>query len=202
MPLASFDPDGRQAGPGAEDFAGGQCTYMSVPLIETEAELDRLLSTPAPSLVSALSAWQGDLLVLGAGGKIGPGLALLARKALTAAGSPANVTAAGRFRNTAVRRRRKLRHELGDELEGVSVDLLHAGQVALADDRDDEVVTARRVRVQSWGLLVVSDDRLATVWLLHGCMLLLMVILLLLPLKIGEVVENYLREKHREKRYL
>lgn len=47
----------------------------------TEAELDELLSRPAPSLAAALAAAPGDLVVLGAGGKMGPSLARMAKRA-------------------------------------------------------------------------------------------------------------------------
>lgn len=49
---------------------------------ETEAELEALLSTPSPALVADLSAGSGDLVVLGAGGKMGPTLCMLAARAL------------------------------------------------------------------------------------------------------------------------
>ncbi|HTT38588.1 MAG TPA: epimerase [Burkholderiales bacterium] len=44
-------------------------------------ELDAFLSRPPPALVSALGGVDGDILVLGVGGKMGPTLARLARKA-------------------------------------------------------------------------------------------------------------------------
>ena len=55
---------------------------VTVPLIENEPDLERILSAPTAELLGALAAWQGDLLLLGAGGKIGPSLAAMARRAL------------------------------------------------------------------------------------------------------------------------
>ncbi|MBX3412193.1 MAG: NAD-dependent epimerase/dehydratase family protein [Pirellulales bacterium] len=52
----------------------------------SEAELEELLSRPAPSTVRALAEFSGDLLLLGVGGKMGPSLARMARRALDAAG--------------------------------------------------------------------------------------------------------------------
>ncbi|MFB7494363.1 NAD-dependent epimerase/dehydratase family protein [Streptomyces sp. NPDC056161] len=49
-------------------------------------ELENLLATPSPALVADLAGLDGDLLVLGAGGKMGPSLCRLARRALDAAG--------------------------------------------------------------------------------------------------------------------
>ncbi len=47
----------------------------------TEAELDSLLSTPREETRAALDACPGDIVVLGAGGKMGPTLAMMARRA-------------------------------------------------------------------------------------------------------------------------
>jgi nucleoside-diphosphate-sugar epimerase len=49
--------------------------------IETEEQLDALLSTPTPELIADLAAIDGDILILGVGGKMGPSLARLARNA-------------------------------------------------------------------------------------------------------------------------
>ncbi len=46
----------------------------------TEAELDDTLSTPRPQTEAALSACPGDVVILGAGGKMGPTLARMARR--------------------------------------------------------------------------------------------------------------------------
>jgi nucleoside-diphosphate-sugar epimerase len=47
----------------------------------TEAELDDLLSTPRPETSAALAACPGDVVILGAGGKMGPTLARMVRRA-------------------------------------------------------------------------------------------------------------------------
>ncbi|MEU2675260.1 epimerase, partial [Streptomyces sp. NPDC007164] len=46
-----------------------------------EAALEERLATPSPALVADLGRLEGDLLVLGAGGKMGPSLCRLARRA-------------------------------------------------------------------------------------------------------------------------
>ncbi len=48
----------------------------------TEAELDEWLSRPTPEAIEVLRHLPGDLLVLGAGGKMGPTLAMMGRRAL------------------------------------------------------------------------------------------------------------------------
>ena len=47
--------------------------------VPDETMLERLLASPRPELVTDLRSWSGDLVVLGAGGKMGPSLAKLAR---------------------------------------------------------------------------------------------------------------------------
>ena len=45
-------------------------------------ELDEKLSIPSRDLIEDLSAIDGDILILGAGGKMGPSLAMLAKNAV------------------------------------------------------------------------------------------------------------------------
>jgi nucleoside-diphosphate-sugar epimerase len=47
----------------------------------SEPELEEALSRPSPSLAAVLARVPGDILVLGAGGKMGPSLARMARRA-------------------------------------------------------------------------------------------------------------------------
>lgn len=70
----------------------------------TEAELEERLSLPGPGVIADLSTLPGDLLVLGAGGKMGPSLARMARRALDAAGhADQRVIAVARFSDPAAR---------------------------------------------------------------------------------------------------
>jgi NAD dependent epimerase/dehydratase family len=74
--------------------------------IADEFELERLLSTPTPALVADLCAGNGDLVVLGAGGKMGPTLCMLAARALAEGGrADRNVIAVSRWTDEAVRKR-------------------------------------------------------------------------------------------------
>src|SRR5579884_3341436 len=50
--------------------------------IENAEQLDELLSTPTEQAVEALGRLDGDLMVLGVSGKMGPTLAWMARRAL------------------------------------------------------------------------------------------------------------------------
>lgn len=68
-----------------------------MPIPRTEAELEDLLSTPSQELVDDLSALDGDLVVLGAGGKVGPTLCLMAQRALDRSGGKRQVVAVSRW---------------------------------------------------------------------------------------------------------
>ncbi len=68
--------------------------------IKDEAHLDDFLSTPREELVDYFSQLEGDVLVLGAGGKMGPTLAKMARNALNQANPSLKVIAASRFSNS------------------------------------------------------------------------------------------------------
>jgi hypothetical protein len=65
--------------------------------ILTVQDLEERLSRPTESDAEALSSIDGDLLVLGAGGKMGPSLARLARRAADQAGVRKRIIAVARF---------------------------------------------------------------------------------------------------------
>jgi dTDP-4-dehydrorhamnose reductase len=68
-----------------------------------EPTLEEYLSRPAPGVAEALAAAGGDVVLLGAGGKIGPSMARMARRALDDAGSDARVLAVSRYSDAGVR---------------------------------------------------------------------------------------------------
>ena len=65
--------------------------------IRDAAHLDDLLSTPTEPAIDAVRALDGDFLVLGAAGKMGPTLARMIRRACDAAGKKSRVIAVSRF---------------------------------------------------------------------------------------------------------
>ncbi|KJL48331.1 hypothetical protein RS84_01090 [Microbacterium hydrocarbonoxydans] len=70
----------------------------------SEAELEEALATPSAGLIEDLARGEGDLVILGAGGKMGPTLAMLARRGMDAAGRQDDaVHAVSRFGDAAVR---------------------------------------------------------------------------------------------------
>ncbi|MCX8037825.1 MAG: NAD-dependent epimerase/dehydratase family protein [Candidatus Sumerlaeia bacterium] len=71
---------------------------MQIPdRIESEAALDEALAVPYPELTDMMRRLDGDLLILGAAGKMGPSLAHLARNACCEAGVAKRIIAVSRF---------------------------------------------------------------------------------------------------------
>ena len=66
------------------------------PGVVTETELDQLLSKPSPELVRAIRTFQSPLVVVGAGGKMGPTLSIMAKRAADEADHALEVIAASR----------------------------------------------------------------------------------------------------------
>jgi hypothetical protein len=92
-------------------------------------QLDDLLSEPTPLAVETLRQLDGDLLLLGVGGKMGPTLARMARRASDAAGSRRRVIGVARFTNPD--------HETwlrGHGVETVRCDLLDPAQLERLPD--------------------------------------------------------------------
>jgi nucleoside-diphosphate-sugar epimerase len=67
--------------------------------------LEDVLTTPSAALVTDMAALDGDLMVIGAAGKMGPTLATLAQRALDAASGGRKVMAVARFSDATARER-------------------------------------------------------------------------------------------------
>jgi dTDP-4-dehydrorhamnose reductase len=72
--------------------------------INSDAELDEVMSRPSPALISFVRSLNSPLVVLGAGGKMGPSLCALARRAADEAGHNLEVMAVSRFSSPDARR--------------------------------------------------------------------------------------------------
>ena len=108
-----------------------------LPPPDSEATLEDYLSRPTPGMVRALADLDGDLLVLGAGGKLGFSLCHLARRALDAAGNRRRVIAVSRFAgpdSTA-------RFEAAG-IETIAADLLAEGALAALPDAPNVIYLA------------------------------------------------------------
>ena len=84
--------------------------------MRTLEELENRLSAPSERLVEDVKNIKGDILILGVGGKMGPSLARLARRALDEAGSGQRVIGVSRFSQGS----------LQEELEIVGVETIAA----------------------------------------------------------------------------
>ncbi len=65
--------------------------------IESEDQLEELLSRPTPEVVDLFARLEGDLAVIGGGGKIGPSLVRMACRARQAAGGHQRIIVVDRF---------------------------------------------------------------------------------------------------------
>jgi nucleoside-diphosphate-sugar epimerase len=107
--------------------------------IQSETELEELLSRPGAADQAALRAIEGDLLILGAGGKMGPSLALRARRAADRAGVSKNIVAVSRFSDRAAE---NLLRESG--VQTIRADLLDFDNLAALPDAPNVIFMAGR----------------------------------------------------------
>lgn len=105
--------------------------------INSVDQLDEILSEPAPALISALSRIDGDILILGAAGKMGPTLARLARRAADEAGKKRRVIAVSRFGSG------NLREQLERwDIRTIAADLLDESQLNSLPDAPNVIFMA------------------------------------------------------------
>ena len=88
-------------------------------MIQTEIQLESYLSEPTDAVIASMAALEGDILILGVGGKMGPTLAKQAKRAIDLAGVTKKVIGVSRFSTQGVR---DGLHEAG--IETIAADLL------------------------------------------------------------------------------
>ncbi|MBL8849209.1 MAG: NAD-dependent epimerase/dehydratase family protein, partial [Planctomycetaceae bacterium] len=71
--------------------------------IDTVEQLDELQSRPGPAAIDSLRRTGGDIIVLGAAGKMGPALIRMLQRASAVAGSARRIIAVSRFSNSSTR---------------------------------------------------------------------------------------------------
>jgi nucleoside-diphosphate-sugar epimerase len=102
--------------------------------IDNVGQLEERLSEPSPGAIEALARLEGDLLILGVGGKMGPTLARMARRASDAAGVRRRVLGASRFSSP------RLETMLRDHgVETIRCDLLDPDQLGRLPDAPNVV---------------------------------------------------------------
>src|SRR5262245_16893892 len=100
-----------------------------IPAPQSVDALETLLSEPDAALAESLAAYDRDILFLGVGGKMGPTMARMARRALDAAGSKRRVIGVSRFGSGELRAKLN-----GWGIETHSCDLLDEESVAKLPD--------------------------------------------------------------------
>ena len=108
-------------------------------MIKTEAQLESYLSTPTAEVIAAVAALEGDILILGVGGKMGPTLAKQAKRAIDSAGIAKKVIGVSRFSTPAIR---EDLHEAG--IETITADLLSEDCLRNLPDTQNVILMAGR----------------------------------------------------------
>ena len=121
--------------------------------IRDEAQLEDLLSEPSTADLDWVSRLDGDVLIIGAAGKMGPSLARRVHRAAARTGSRNRVLAASRFSTPAVRERLE-----ADGIQTVACDLLDPGQIAALPGAENVLFLAGR----KFGTLDRTDVTWAT----------------------------------------
>jgi nucleoside-diphosphate-sugar epimerase len=112
---------------------------MNFPVIENEIELDELLSRPDGAVIEMMRRLEGDIIILGIGGKMGLTLGRLAVNAIKAAGVNKRVIGVSRFSDATVRAQL---NEWG--IETISCDLLDRDAVASLPEVENVIFMAGR----------------------------------------------------------
>lgn len=129
---------------------------MTAPCPRNDTELDARLSEPRAQTIDALARCPGDVVILGAGGKMGPTLARMALDAARRADgpSPRRVIAVSRFSNA------RAGHDLRDAgVHTVSADLLDPAAVDALPDAPNVIFMAG----QKFG----TSDAPARTWMMN-----------------------------------
>ncbi|MBI3682298.1 MAG: NAD-dependent epimerase/dehydratase family protein [Acidobacteria bacterium] len=105
----------------------------------SEQELDELLSRPAKADAELMARLEGPLVILGAGGKMGPTLARRAARSAAEAGVSRRVIAVSRYSSDETRQKLE---EWG--VETASADLMDRGQLACLPDAGNVIYLAAR----------------------------------------------------------
>jgi len=107
--------------------------------INSDAELDDLLAEPSDADLDCVARLHGDVLILGASGKMGPSLARRVQRAVTRTGSTGRVMAVSRFSSPDVRARLD-----AEGIRTIVCDLLDPRQIAALPACDQVLFLAGR----------------------------------------------------------
>lgn len=118
-------------------------------------ELEQILSEPTPGAVEAMASLDGDIVILGVGGKMGPTLARMAKRASDLAGIKRRVIGVSRFSTPELRDRL---HSWGVETH--SCDLLDTSSYSQLPDAPNVVYMA--------GMKFGSTGRQSLTWAMNA----------------------------------
>ena len=103
----------------------------------SEELLNEMLTQPSEQLIQCMARLEGDIMVLGAGGKMGPDICVLAKKASDAAGVKRKVYAVSRFSDKGAEK------QLNDhQVQTISMDLLQPGNLDKLPDCENIIFMA------------------------------------------------------------
>ena len=105
----------------------------------TEEKLNELLTTPSQALIEDMKKIEGDILVLGAGGKMGYTLCVLAKNAIKAAGVEKRVIAVSRFSDEYA-----VNYLKSEGVEIIACDLLNLEQLNALPEVENVIYMAGR----------------------------------------------------------
>ncbi len=105
----------------------------------TEAQLDDRLSTPSQALIADLDKLDGDIMILGAGGKVGPTLSIMAKRAVEKGTKKRRVIAVSRFTDPIV-----VELLAKEGVETMCADLTDASQIAALPKAENIIYMAGR----------------------------------------------------------
>jgi nucleoside-diphosphate-sugar epimerase len=108
-------------------------------MIANEEQLEDLLAEPSQADARAMAEMEGDLLILGVAGKMGPSLAKRARRACERAKLPKRIIGVARFSDPSVQQELQ-----AAGIETVSADLLAPGAMATLPDAPNVLYMAAR----------------------------------------------------------
>ncbi|MGN7135030.1 NAD-dependent epimerase/dehydratase family protein [Rhodococcoides corynebacterioides] len=99
--------------------------------------IENALATPSTALIETMSTIPGDIAVLGVGGKVGPSVAVMAKRAADEAGIDKRVIGVARFSDPASREFLE-----ANGVECIATDLTDDAQLALLPDVDNIIYMA------------------------------------------------------------
>ena len=126
-------------------------------MIKTETQLESYLSEPTDEVIAAIAALEGDILILGVGGKMGPTLAKQAKRAINRAGITKKVIGVSRFSTPNVQENLQ---KAG--IETITADLLSENSLQNLPDTQNVILMAGR----KFG----STDNESLTWAMNGYM--------------------------------